>query len=339
VNQFFGGVGGEEQAGLEPIWVEGSRGPGRLFARLAPDFEIVGTIVFGDNYVAENASAGAAEVVELLRQHGGADLVVAGPAFLAGRYGLGCAAICRAVIDALGISAVTAMHADNPGFDAYRGEIVVVGTAENVAGMNEAIEGLVTVGRKLAHGDMLDPEHDPVLATGRRRNVFAEETGAERAVAMLLAKLGGQPFETEYPMPVFDRVPPAPPVLDPGTAEIALVTSGGIVPKGNPDRIRSANAQGWGRYDVRGLDALAAERYETVHGGYDPTHANADPNRVLPLDMARALERDGRIGRIHNYYYATVGNATEVASARRFGREIVERLIADGVQAVILTST
>jgi len=129
-------------------------------------------------------------------------------------------------------------------------------------------------------------------------------------------------------MPAFDRVAPAPALSDPGAAEIALVTSGGIVPRGNPDRIRSANAQGWGRYRVSELDALSSESYETVHGGYDPTHANADPNRVLPLDMARELERDGRIGRLHDYYYATVGNATEVARARRFGREIAERQLA-----------
>ncbi len=87
------------------------------------------------------------------------------------------------------------------------------------------------------------------------------------------------------------------------------------------------------------LDSLTSESHETVHGGYDPTHANADPNRVLPLDMARELEREGRIGRLHDHYYATVGNATEVARAKRFGQEIAEQLIADGVQAVILTST
>jgi glycine reductase len=243
------------------------------------------------------------------------------------------------VSEALEIPAVTAMHPDNPGVDAYRGEVVTVRAAENVAGMAEAIEGLVAVGRKLARGEKVDPDHDPVLPAGRRRNVFADATGAERAVEMLLAKLGGRPFETEYPMPVFDRVPPAPPLADPATATIALVTSGGIVPAGNPDRIRAANAEGWGRYDISDLDALSAEEYETVHGGYDPTHANADPNRVMPLDMARALERDGRIGRLHDHYYATVGNATEVARARRFGREIAEQLIADGVQAVILTST
>ena len=122
-------------------------------------------------------------------------------------------------------------------------------------------------------------------------------------------------------------------------ATIALVTSGGIVPKGNPDHIESASASRFGEYDIGGLETLTAETHQTAHGGYDPTYANADPNRVLPLDAARDLEREGRIGRLHERYYATVGNATSVDNARRFGREIARRLVDHGVDAVVLTST
>ena len=86
-------------------------------------------------------------------------------------------------------------------------------------------------------------------------------------------------------------------------------------------------------------DALSAATHESVHGGYDPTFANEDPNRVLPLDAMRDLERSGRIGRLHERYYATVGNATSVETARRFGRDIARCLVDYGVQAVVLTST
>ena len=51
---------------------------------------------------------------------------------------------------------------------------------------------------------------------------------------MLLKKLADKPFETEYPMPTFDRVDPQPAIKDLSKATIALCTSGGIVPKGNP---------------------------------------------------------------------------------------------------------
>ena len=52
---------------------------------------------------------------------------------------------------------------------------------------------------------------------------------------MMIKKLRGEPYVTELPMPVFDRVKPAPAVKDMAHARIALITSGGIVPQGNPD--------------------------------------------------------------------------------------------------------
>ena len=53
----------------------------------------------------------------------------------------------------------------------------------------------------------------------------------------------------------------------------------------------------------------------------------------------RDLEREGVIGKLYNKFYATVGNGTSVANAKKFGAEIVNRLVNDGVTAVILTST
>ena len=60
---------------------------------------------------------------------------------------------------------------------------------------------------------------------------------------------------------------------------------------------------------------------------------------VLPVDVMRDLEKEGVFKKLHNKFYTTVGNGTAVASAKRFGSEIVEKLLADGVTAVILTST
>ena len=106
----------------------------------------------------------------------------------------------------------------------------------------------------------------------------------------------GEPYVTELPMPVFDRVKPAPAVKDMAHARIALITSGGIVPQGNPDHIPSANAGIYGIYDIENLDRLTSEGFMTVHGGYDPVYATEDPNRVLPLDVCREIERTGESG-------------------------------------------
>ena len=156
---------------------------------------------------------------------------------------------------------------------------------------------------------------------------------------MLVAKLNGKPFTTEYPMPSFDRVAPNPAVKDLSKATIALCTSGGIVPKGNPDHIESSSASHYGEYNIAGVEALTSEGYETAHGGYDPVYANANPNRVLPVDVLRDMEREGKIGKLHDFFYTTVGNGTSVANAKSFAAEYAQKLLQAGVHAVIMTST
>lgn len=60
---------------------------------------------------------------------------------------------------------------------------------------------------------------------------------------------------------------------------------------------------------------------------------------MLPLDVVKEMVRDGEIGSLHDYWYATVGNGTAVASAKKFAAAIAEQLLADHVDGVILTST
>lgn len=345
VNQFFGGLGGEELADAAPQWIDGPVGPGRLMQGFDPFVDIVGTIVAGDNYMAENPDQATVQILSLVEAQRdrdpefAADLLVAGPAFNAGRYGMACGAVCQAVQQRLGIPAVTAMYEENPAVDIYRRSATIVRASSDVMGMRDAAAGMVRVGLKLVAGEVIVPSKDGTVPHGLRQNYFAEATGAHRAVDMLLRKLGGEPFESEYPMPVFSRVRPAPAVKDMSQATLALVTSGGIVPRGNPDRIESANASKFGAYPLAGLERLSADTHQSVHGGYDPTFANDDPNRVLPLDVVRDLQREGRIGKLHETYYATVGNATSVKRAQQYGQEIAALLVNVGVQAVILTST
>ena len=84
---------------------------------------------------------------------------------------------------------------------------------------------------------------------------------------------------------------------------------------------------------------MTDENSETAHGGYDPVYANEDGDRVLPIDVMRELEKEGVIGSLHETWYSTVGNGTAVANADKFGTEIGEKLLADNVDAVVLTST
>lgn len=340
LNQFFGQIGGEDKADTEPLARSGAVGPGVLFQQLlGREAEIVGTVICGDNYFSEHTERATEAVLSLVRDFE-PDLVLAGPAFNAGRYGVACGAVCQAVSDRLRIPAVTGMFPENPGVELYRKWVYIVETQGTTLGMQEAARAMALLAVKLARGESLgSPSEEGYLPRGIRKNLFVPETGAARAVAMLLHKMKGEPYTTEYPLPVFDRVAPLPPLARLSEATIALVTSGGIVPKGNPDRIESSSAGRYGKYDITGVMALTSESHETAHGGYDPTYANEDPHRVLPLDVVRDLERDGIIGRLYPYYYATVGNGTSVASAGKFAREIARDLLRDGVHAVIISST
>jgi glycine reductase len=156
---------------------------------------------------------------------------------------------------------------------------------------------------------------------------------------MLLRSVRGEPWQTEWPLPRYDRVPPPLPVKDVRRATIALVTSGGIVPKGNPDRIESTYATKWARYSLAGVDDLTPDRWQSIHGGYDTTRANEDPDRVLPVDVLRALEAEGAIGRLHDDYWVFVGSGASTTNARRFAEEMARELRASSVEGVIFTAT
>ena len=328
VNQFYAGLGGEEEAGIGPRVLDGTVGPGRLLTQLLDaehqdEHQIVATIICGDDYAASHAAV----VEELLgmARAAGAELLVAGPAFGSGRYGLACARLVAAA-HADGLTALASMHPDNPGIpDAGAAPVVAAGATSRQ--MRPTLQTVAAAIAKLATGATL------TVADGR----LVEQRAAARAVELVLRRLAGDRESTEVPIGGFDVVDPAAPVDKAASAAVALVTEGALVPAGNPDRLESARATRWLRYPIEGVDSLAAGEWESVDGGFATTAANADPNRILPLDTARALEHEGAIGRLHNEFLVTVGNGTQVATARRF--EWAAELRKVGVQAAILTAT
>jgi len=340
INQFFAGIGGEEKADIKPEVREGAVGPGMAIqAGFGGEAEIVATVICGDSYFGENIEAAKKEVLEMVKGYS-PDLFIAGPAFNAGRYGVACGTITEAVQSELNIPALTGMYIENPGADMYKKAVYVVETKNSAAGMKDAVAKMVPLAKKLLSGEEIgSPSEEGYIERGIRKNYFTEKRGSQRAVDMLVKKLKGEEFTTEYPMPDFDRVDPNPAVKDLSKAKIALVTSGGIVPKGNPDHIESSSASKYGKYDIDGVMDLTAESHETAHGGFDPVYCNEDSDRVLPVDVLRDLEKEGRIGELHRYFYSTTGNGTAVGSSKKFAEEFSKELIADGVDAVILTST
>lgn len=340
VNQFFGQLGGEDQAGLGPQVKDGATGAARAVQQaLGEAGTVVATVICGDNHVAEQGKRAVAELLALVAA-ARPDLVIAGPAFLAGRYGVACGALCAAVQAQLKIPAVTGMHAENPGAELHRRQVYIVRTGAEATRMLDEVKGLVGLGLKLARGEAIGaPAAEGYFARGVTRNVVAGANAADRATAMLLDKLAGRPFASEVPRPAFPSVPAPRLVRTLEGATIALVTDGGLVPRGNPDGIEPLNATRYGAYSIAGQAGLEAVEYDNPHRGYDTSWVKQDPHRLVPVDVVRELERSGAIGKLHETVYSTVGVATTLAHSARMGQEIADKLRAAGVDAVILTST
>lgn len=340
LNQFFGGIGGEEHAGAPPVLRAGPIGPGVLLQQcLGSEATIAGTVICGDNRMAERAQETLPEILEMIRELQ-PDLLVAGPAFAAGRYGLACAMVGASVRRALGIPVVTALSPENPGSEGLDPGVIAVLTGDTAASSRPAVECMARLGLKLLRSEPLGPaDVEGYLPTGRRVNEFGEATGAERMVEMLLHRLRREPFTSEVVVPRFDGVTPAPPVRDLREIVLGIVTTSGVVRQGNPEGVESWRATKWVRYSLAGLDRMSADEYTCVHGGYDNRHVRADPNRTVPLDVLREWEKEGRLGRLHDMLWSTVGNVMPVEWARQRGREVAQELRDAGIQAAILTAT
>ena len=119
VNQYFGGIGGEDQGHVSPQVKEGPFGPGRAVQNILGDR---GQVV----------AKATDETVRLINQFQ-PEIVIAGPAFEAGRYGLACGAVCQAVQNRLHIPAVIGMFEENPGVDLFHKDVYIIRTGNSVS--------------------------------------------------------------------------------------------------------------------------------------------------------------------------------------------------------------
>src|SRR5215475_3099062 len=171
LNQYFGQLGGEEKAGVGPQVVTGAAGSARAVQQaLGTAGTVVATVLCGDNYIAERPETAVAELLSLIATQQ-PELVLAGPAFLAGRYGVACGALCAAVQAQLGIPAVTGMHAENPGVELYRRQVHILQTGAEADRMLDDARRLVALGQKLVRGDTLGtPAAEGYFTRGLTRN-------------------------------------------------------------------------------------------------------------------------------------------------------------------------
>lgn len=339
LNQFFAGIGGEDKADIPLQVFNGPKGPGVLLDKeLGGEGEVVSTIFAGDNYANERTDE-FLNVVERKLREINPDVIVAGPAFNAGRYGTACGSLLKTAAERLGLPGVTVLSPENPAVEMYRKNVYILPTSGSIAGMAKVLPTLARFALRLGKHLELGPAlEEGYLPRGIRRNEFYPGTAAFRAVEMAITRAKKQPFRTELVLIPFDAVAPPQAIGDLSKAIVALVSEGGIVPKGNPDRLETWNATKWFHYSLPGDDFKEGE-YEIWHGGVIPDIGNQDPDRNIPLDAMRSLEKEGVIGKLYDEFCVTTGNAGSLARMRQIGKEIADYLADHQVNAVILTGT
>ncbi len=340
INQFFGQIGGEDKADFSPVIKEGLVGPAiELNKNL--NAQVTHTIICGDNFMGSNTEEAINIILDFLKDKE-FDIFIAGPAFQAGRYGAACGTICKVIKEKFNVPVISSMHEENPGVEMFKKDMYILKGGKSAAKMRNDIKAISSLGNKLLNSEkVLGADKEGYYERGIRHQVFREDQkpASDRVVEMLIKKLNNEPFETELKIPVLDRVAIAPAIKDLSKSNIAVVNTGGIVPIDNPDRIQSASATRWGRYDIKGIDDLKGGVYKTIHAGFDPAAADADPDVIVPIDALRAYEKENKIGKLHDYFYSTVGTGTTQAEAARMAKEMIPYLREDNVDGIILVST
>jgi glycine reductase len=271
-------------------------------------------------------------------------IVVAGPAFASGRYGFACVEICHFLSSSLGLYCVTSMFNGNPAVDTYRQykdrSVFLFPTTEALLGMEDVLSRMAQFVIKLASGSVIGPpSEEGYIPRGFRAAEVTSRSAAERAVDMLLERLAGRPFTTEIPVQIPEAVPVTRRVSSLKDAYLALVTTAGIVPLGNPCGFTLQRNSRWEKYPIDKLDSMQDARWDVVHGGYNTIFMCNNVNYGIPLDVCRELEREGVFRKLYPYFYSTPGCGGLVSAMQTIGREMVSDMKAEGVDAVLLVST
>jgi betaine reductase len=342
LNQFFAGIGGEEKAGQEVLFLSEPVGIGSVLENALKAHVVeYATIACGDNYfheAEENALRAMGAAIDRFRP----DIFLAGPAFNAGRYGIACAKVCSWVRDNWRIPAITAMHENNPGTREIGRHVFVLQTGASAASMQDALKRYSLLVERLIAQDQKaieDFRAEYCLAIPRRFTIRTDKPDYVRAADLLLARLSGQSYESEIPR-IETQAHTVPNLtVSLADATVALVTEGGLVPKGNPDRLESSRGSRYFKYSVQGRSDLKQGEFEAMHTGYDTSTVDRDPDRLVPLDAMRVLESGQRIKKVHDQYFVTTGTGAMPSKMAELGAGIAAEIAGAGIDAVILTAT
>ena len=316
LNQFFAGIGAEDKADTPPGRREGALGPGRLLQQALGERR-------GSSPRSTAATTTRVRSAGARRHHRSHRRRSAGHRHR--RPGLLGRALRGWLRRDRGARARAARRhrrdrdaLDNAAAELYRTKVYVAGSKRRRrdGGGARAMARAGAEARKPASHSARRVTK-AICRPGAACSRMASRTAGERAIDMLLRKVRGEPTRRSGPCRATPVSTPAPP-SETSQATIALVTTGGLVPRGNPDRLESGYATKWLRYSIKGLDELTPERWQSVHGGFDTTLINLDPHR-RGAARRRARARSVRGHRTpFDELFVTTGNTSVIPDIRRF---------------------
>ena len=138
--------------------------------------------------------------------------------------------------------------------------------------------------------------------------------------------------------PVFeaDDAPFARPTRPLGDARVALVTTAGVHLRG--DRPFASSDQTFRVIPSTSPAKAIVQSHSSI--GFDRTAFMRDVNISFPVDRLRELVEQGAIGSLATDFYSFMGGVRAPRTIEReTGPEVARRLLADGVEVVLLTPT
>ena len=163
----------------------------------------------------------------------------------------------------------------NPGILTHRQELLAVPTGIDVTEMRSIVDRMARLGLKVASGQELGPAmEDDYIPRGFRKPAMRDKTGAEAAIDMLEARVADSPFVSEVYRRDYDPIPAPAAIGDLSCVTIALISTGGLVPMGNPDHLEQAgrpSSQAGTTCPISGSSLSRSGRPSTQRRGTSPT--------------------------------------------------------------------
>ena len=294
LNQFFAGLGGEEAADTEPFRIDGPVGPGNALAAagITPDI----TIGCGDDYFGQHEAEALRSLLgwigELRPGRPGLRSVVRiGPLRIRVRRG-GSGGRPTGHPGRRGDDPRFARRARERGRRLHRAHgLERREHADRVAHDRVAGDRLAAgeTGREV-------PTKRDISREGSAQTCMPARTGAARAVDLVLSKLEGAVRDRDRA--ARPRGPGAAAHRRRGDGDRGARDRGGLRARRAIRIVCRPVTRTCGCGTRSGCGSMSADRYETVHAGFDTAVANRIRTGWFPWTPARELEANGKIGHL-----------------------------------------